>query len=328
MFSVRASLTFFILFWVLTTTAYGVSLDSSIENTNIATYRQEQRLTDSNRLRLQGLAYDERIAELTATVIIDNLITYSQEKSEFDCELKLYRGYLEYGTDKHLFVAGRQRIPFGVGRLWNPIDIFNPIDSASIEPDEREGVDAFRYEYAVSDLSNVDITIAEKKGAGRIKGFLGSTDVALVALIDNDQDKIILGWEIEGELGESGIDLRSEGGSFYDQDKKEYHTEFIVGGEYGFANSLTLLMEYYYNDDGDGDHLGITLSYQPSPLLFINMLVMINLDDHSTLLAPTFTYSLSDEMTLATGIFLYNGDSGETFGDSENLAFIKWFIHF
>jgi len=302
--------------------------DYSFENTNIAAYQEEQRFSDFNRLRLNVQMDDERIPQLSANLIINNNTTYSREENELDNALELYRGTIEYGTDKHLLIGGRQRIPFGVGRIWNPIDIFNPIDSTSVEPAEREGVDGLRYEYAISELAGFDINIAEKKGAARLKGFLAVADFALVTVIDNDEEQIIIGWEVEGELADTGIDMRSEGGSFYDQTKKEYHTEFIVGAEYGFSNSLTLLFEYYYNDNSDIDQLGMTMSYQLSHLLILNMLAMINIDDLSFLLSPTITYSLSDEMTLAAGFFLYHSDSGDSFGDAEDMVFIRWFVHF
>ena len=318
----------FLLIWLpAVSNVYAVNLDYSFENTQIGTYKEGERFADYNRLRLKSQVDDDRLPGLSATVIVDNRTHYSRE-DDFDNELVLHRGYLEYGTEKHLLIAGRQRIPFGVGRIWNPIDIFNPVDSTSIEPVERQGVDAIRYEYAISELSNFDLTVAKDRGSARLKGFLGGADMALVTVIDNDEGQIIIGWEIEGELGDTGIDLRSEGGSFYDRSTKEYHTEFIIGGEYGFANSLTFLLEYYYNDDTAVDHFGITISCQPFTLLTFNILAMINLDDHSTLLAPTLSYSLSDEMTLAGGLFLYNGENGDGFGDRENMVFIKWFVHF
>lgn len=326
--SLRTLFLFSLTFFLTGSISYAFNIDYSLENTNIAAYKQKQQFSDFNRLRLNVQIDEKCIPQLTATLIINNTTLYSQEESGFDNDLELYRGYLEYGTDKHLLIVGRQRIPFGVGRIWNPIDIFNPIDSTSIEPGVRAGVDALRYEYAISELASFDITVAKDRGAARLKGFLGFADLALVTVIDNDEERIIIGWEVEGELADTAIDIRSEGGSFYNQAEKEYHTELIIGAEYGFPNSLSLLLEYYYNDDTDIDHLGITMSYQLSHLLLINMLMMIDLDDHSTLLAPTLSYSLSDEMTLSGGFFFYDGESDDGFGDMEDMVFIKWFVHF
>ncbi len=302
--------------------------DLTLENTNIIIYREKSEFNDFNRLRLSGRVDIEKLEELSFRFTVDNRTDYSRQNSQLDNELVLHRMILEYGTDNYLISAGRQRVPFGVGRIWNPIDVFNPIDSTSIETGEREGVDSLRFEYAISELSTFDMTFAEDKGAARLKTFLNFVDLALVTVIDNDQDRIIVGWELEGELGDSNIDLRSEGGIFYDQTKKEYHNELIFGVEYGFSNSLTLLFEYLYNDDDNLDQLGVTLSYQISPLLAVYLLSIIDLNDYSSLISPTLTYSLSDEMTLTGGFFLYSGTEDDFFESGEDLVFLKWFVHF
>jgi len=306
-----------------------VNLDYSAENTNIGTYQQESRFSDFNRLRFNAHLNDERIPGLDTVVIIDNTTIFSQEEyQDFKNSFTLYRGYVEFGTESHLLTVGRQRIPFGVGRIWNPIDTFNPIDSTSIEPQERKGVDAVRYEYAISDLSNFDMTLAEKKGAARIKGFLSFADLALLAVLDNDDNHAIVGWEMEGELFETGIDVRSEGGIFYDQDSRESHCDLIIGAEYGFSNSLTLLLEYYYKDNPDDDYFGLSANYQLSPLTVVNLLMIFNVESQSILLAPSLTYSLGDETTLAGGFFLHDGNTDEDADNMEDMIFLKWFLHF
>ena len=67
--------------------------------------------------------------------------------------------------------------------------------------------------------------MAQDKAAMRIKGFLEYADVALVGLVDEDNDQDIIGWEPAGRLPETGIELRSEGGSFDDRSSGERHTE-------------------------------------------------------------------------------------------------------
>lgn len=302
--------------------------DLTLENTNIIIYGQENEFSDFNRLRLSGRVESEKFEGLSFSFMVDNRTDYSYQENQLDNELVLHRMILEYGTENYLLSGGRQRVPFGVGRIWNPIDIFNPIDSTSIETGEREGVDSLRFEYALSELSTFDMTLANDKGAARLKTYFNFIDVALVSVIDNEQDRIIVGWELEGELGNSNIDARSEGGVFYDQTTKEYHTELILGVEYGFSNSLTLLFEYLYNDEDNIDQLGATMSYQISSLLSFYLLAMIDFHDHSSLISPTLTYSLSDEMTLAGGFFLYSGTEGDYFDSGEDLAFVKWFVHF
>lgn len=52
----------------------------------------------------------------------------------------------------------------------------------AIETGERTGTDAIRYEYALSELSNLDLTVADGKTAIRLKGYLEYADIGLIAL--------------------------------------------------------------------------------------------------------------------------------------------------
>ncbi|MFQ5584089.1 MAG: hypothetical protein ACE5GL_06605, partial [Calditrichia bacterium] len=40
------------------------------------------------------------------------------------------------------FIVGRQRIAWGTGRIWNPTDMFNPINPANFSKIEKDGADA------------------------------------------------------------------------------------------------------------------------------------------------------------------------------------------
>ncbi len=307
---------------------FGLTPSLAVENTNIGRYQEPKYVTDLNRLRADLSLEHEKHRDFIGKLIVDNKTDYSSDPSSFQNETTIYRAYLQFRGNKHFWSLGKQRIPLGVGRIWNPIDVFNPIDSEAIEPEERSGTESIRYEYALSDLSNIDSTLAKGKGAMRIKGFLDYADVALVGLWDEGKDRNIIGWELEGQLQESGVELRSEGGSFLNRSTDEWHTEFIVGAEYGFANSLTLLAEYKYSDDTKTGYLGTNASYQPAMLWLCNLLIVSNLKDNSGFIAPSVEYSLSDEMTLSTGAFVYYGNEADEFGLEANFYFLRWFVHF
>ena len=302
--------------------------DYGFENTNIPTWDRDNHWQDYNRLRFELDLVNYRVDVLAAKLIIDNETTYSERPSGLSNKTSIYRAWVEYGGDKHLLVIGRQRIPFGVGRIWNPVDVFNPVNSLSLEPEERPGTEALRYEYAIGDLSGVDLTVSKGTSAARVKGYLGYADVALLAVIDDDDHQDIIGYELEGELAGTGIELRSEGGSFHDRRSGNRYTEFIAGAEYGFANSLSLLGEYKFNDETHIDYGAFTISCQPSILWSLSLLSIINLDDHSSFIAPSLEYSLSDEMTLSGSIFFYHGGTDDEFGSTADLYSLRWFVHF
>ncbi len=306
----------------------GIVPSLAIENTNIGGYEELRHTTDYNRLRADLTLEHEKYTDLVGKLIVDNETLYTSKPSNLQNKTSIHRAYLQYRGLKHFWSVGKQRIPLGVGHVWNPIDVFNPIDSEAIETDERTGTESIRYEYALSELSNVDATVAKGKGAVRLKGYLEYADVGLVGLWDEDADQDIIGWELEGQLMETGVELRSEGGSFHNRRTGDRHTEFIIGAEYGFANSLTLLGEYKFSDETKIDYIGASASYQPAMLWLYSLLVVINIDDHSNFIAPSVEYSLSDEMTLSAGAFFYNGSDDDEFGQVPNRYYIRWFVHF
>jgi len=312
-----------------------LSLDTTLENTAICGYSAETHEAFYDRLRADLVLQHTSYPSLRAKLILDNETSYAGESAGSRDDLhnrsSIYRGYVQSRGAKHLWSLGKQRIPLGVGRVWNPIDIFNPIDSEQIEPEERVGTESLRYEYALGDLVNFDSTVARGKVALRLKGYLESADVALVGLWDGSGEQDILGWEIAGQLLDTGLELRSEGGTFGDHKTDKRSTRFIVGAEYGFANSLNLLAEYKFSDagsaDGRSDSMALMASFQPQILWFCRVLVLTDLNDGSYLVAPALEYSLSDEMTLSGGAFLYAGGDGE-FDRQSDRYYLNWFVHF
>lgn len=300
---------------------------AALENTAICTRSAQSHGYFYDRLRADIELQHVKYPALLAKLVLDNTSDYLSRAESFHNDSSIYRGYIQIRGAKHLWSLGKQRIPLGVGRVWNPIDIFNPIDTQQIEPDERAGTESLRYEYAFNQLSNLEATIAKDQAALRMKGYLNRADVALVGLWDEHNDQDILGWELEGQLLGSGIELRSEGGSFGDHDSDERFTRFILGAEYGFTNSLNLLMEYQFNDGSADDYLALMASFQPRILWSCRLLLLTNLADASYFVSPALEYSLSDEMTLSAGAFLYSCSGGE-FSSLSNRYYVSWFVHF
>ncbi|WP_339136311.1 MAG: hypothetical protein WGN25_00260 [Candidatus Electrothrix sp. GW3-4] len=315
-----------------------ISPELALENTNIAGYDRAHLSTDYNRIRAELSLSHEQYSNLAATLIVDNETSYTTSPNELDNELSLYRAYGQYQGERHFWSIGKQRIPLGVGRIWNPIDVFNPVDVQAVETDERSGTDAIRYEYALSELSNLDLTIADGKAAIRLKGYLEYADIGLIVLQDNGNDRNwswgadtsldIIGWELEGRLPGTDIELRSEGGRLHNQETGEVFTEFILGAEYGFAHSLTLLGEYRFSDQNMTDQLAIQWSFQSGMLWTYQLLLLTDLEDNSVLIAPSVSYSLSDEMTLSAGGFIATGDESAAFPEAGNRCYLRWFLHF
>ncbi len=147
-------------------------------------------------------------------------------------------------------------------------------------------------------------------------------------MLDRKENRNIIGWEMKGELLETGIELVSEGGFFRDTDSKRNYIDYIVGAEYGFTNSLTLIGEYYKSGERGSKSMGVSAIFQADPLLLIGLRTIVNQDDHSTFVTPFLEYSLSDEMTLSAGALIYNGDAVDEYGLIADQYYLRWFIHF
>lgn len=362
-----------LLLLVLALPLFAVESEWRFENSNFI-FNSQEVLTDEpytydyNRFRVTGDLYD---GGLNIKLIADNENIIGREyleSYEFDLgreyrqdvpfdtygeysgtdglqnRFKLYRLYAEYLNGPHIVTAGLMRAAFGVGRIWTPVDFFNPLNSFSIETDEREGVYGAKYEYALSDLSVVQFVVAENrdetaKKAVRLKGYLDFADFALLAYQSEAME--FAGYEFDAKVGESDMALRSEGGIYHDKVKDKEYAKYIVGADYGFENSFTMLAEYLYNDlkayplagfdvnaHKDNHYLGTSFGYQPSPLLTVSLTTIHNLDDRSAFVSPNALYSLSDEETVTLGMTAFGGDATSEFGMLPDTYYLRWDRHF
>ena len=257
---------------------------------------------------------------------------------------QLYRLYAGYANEKHRISFGLQKVSMGVGRIWNPTDLFNPKNPLALEPDEVLGAFSLFYTYSPSELSEITIVGAKRadksfKYAGRIKGYLEFLDVAL-NIIDA-KDVTMVGYELEGELFNSGIELRSEGGWFDDKLLNKKYFQGAVGADYAFSNSLILTSEWLYSSktfeeefmlrpSGTANNLvsahnyfGLNLAYQFDALLFGSLSSIVNIDDRSSYITPTLSYSFNDDTVIKIGTMLYSGKSDSEFGDYRQTYYLN-----
>lgn len=251
--------------------------------------------------------------------------------------INVYRAYLDIKLDKSTTGLGLQRVPFGVGRLWNPSDMFNPVNALSLETDERQGVFAINHTQHLDDFSSLQVLSSfEKKMeldkyAFRYKTHKLGGDLGLSYV--KDSEFYMLGAEFESNILNTGIEFRSE---FAFMDRKDLNKRYlngVIGAEYAFPSMLTVLIEYYYNgkDSSESDlrhYLGSNLSYQLSPLISLRLTTVNNLNDASFYSSPSLNYSISDEGTISLGASFMSGDDGSEFDQYENLYYFKFEMFF
>lgn len=378
-----------ILVFLFVYTAYA-EFDYSIENTNF-TISQDGLLPDEKKESLYN--YDrlrfrsDYVQESYFTTIIADMVNYLgygyinsvshtiakaqkadtpfetqssyRNYGEGEAYVKLYRLYGGFEDGSNRVVLGLQNITMGVGRIWTPSNLFNPKNTYAFEPDEVFGVAALTYTIHLNETSNFTAVVSQKrdksyKYALRYKSFLEYADVALSTISSDDTS--MLAYELEGNLADTGIELRSEGtyiksslkSPMLQNEEKEFF-QGIVGADYGFENGLTLVAEALYSSESfDYDqillnlqsdvfsdlryskfYLGTTLSYSLNIFLDASLVYIESFNEHnSRFISPSLRYTLNDFNTFSLGAMLKDGPGGSEFGDFGNSYYFKYVFTF
>ncbi len=259
---------------------------------------------------------------------------------------KLYRLYAGYEDDKNRVTVGLQNITMGVGRFWTPTNLFNPKNIYALEPDEVFGVAALSYTRHINETTDLSITSSLRednslKYAARYKTFQEFSDIAIDAVY-SDITKMI-GYEVEANLGDTGIEVRSEGAYILSKLKPNMQDidffQGIAGADYGFINGINLTIEALYSSKSfsyteifsnlNSDILtnltyskfytGTSLSYTFNIFLDGSLLYIESFNEkNSRFVSPTLTYTLNDFNTFIIGAMLQHGEDGSEFGSFKN----------
>jgi len=282
--------------------------------------------------------------------------TFNTKTNDGPRYAKLYRLYGGYEDSQNRVVIGLQNISMGVGRIWTPTNMFNPKNSYALEPDEVYGVAALSYTRYLSNTSHVNIVASQKadnsfKYAARYKTLAGFAEIGIDAMISDDTK--MAGYEIESNLADTGIEVRSEGAyiqhSLTGTSNKEEFFQAIAGADYGFKNGVTLVVEALYSSDKfshqeiiqnlDSEILSnlvysnlytaVSLSYSFNIFLDASLLYIESFEGkNSCFVSPSLTYTLNDNNSFIIGAMTQNGDDSSGSGTSDNTYYFKWALSF
>ncbi len=184
----------------------------------------------------------------------------------------LYRAQLSYEGEHAEVIVGRQRIPWGVGRLWSPMDRFNFIPPLAIEADQSPGVDALDAKWLISGFTFLEGVVApqdrwsDSSYALRLHGVLRNTDYSLVA--GNFRDAPAGGFDMARNLGDTAVRLEA----IYAQPERSVWPigapaptplrgfwQVVASADRNFdvGNGLYVLGEYLYNGNALGFGQGL-----------------------------------------------------------------------
>ena len=262
---------------------------------------------------------------------------------------RLYRASVTISSGDTDVRVGRQRIAWGTGRFWSPVDLLNPINPIALEREERLGVDALLAEHKLGPLSRIQAVYAPREESGESSAALSwhanvaRVDYSLIA--GRFRSERVVGGDIATELGGAGI--RAEL-TLNDRDEGASYQRAVLALDYAFPNTLTVSGELYYNGAGATDrsaydfvslfagriqnvgrrYFGGYLSYEITPLFKTVNYLVVNLADHSRFLSPRLVYSLRQNLEVTFGAQLFAGSAGSEYERLNDAYFaqLQWFF--
>ncbi len=249
-------------------------------------------------------------------------------------------------TVQHVdIILGRQPINLATTLYFTPNDFFAPFSAQTFYQAYKPGVDAVRvkaglgelaqlsfigvFGYSYNPLSDTNWSRSpdSQRNSYLIRGSTVLNDMEWVLMAGRVRTNNIIGASIQGEWFD-WLGIRAEGHVAYPQDDNaEDYTEFVLGLEHQWENRFKVLLEFFYHGMGadsvskyslsstplDSQYLArrysaLGLSYEFTPLLQGESVLLTNHIDHSQYLALNLLYSLSDESELGFNLNLPQGE--------------------
>ncbi len=255
-------------------------------------------------------------------------------KTDFFYGQSFYRAYGQIDTGPVQLTVGRQKIGWGVMRLFSPVDLFTRLPIFDIEKEEKVGTTAANLTLSLSPSLKINPVYAfhpdfdQTRLGGRITKTIGRFDLsALGGKFLTDE---IFGFDFTGDIKKAGVrgeviyDRTETGGDF---------VQFAGGIDYGFENSFYTALEYFHNGRGISNavqiqtvhpnFLGLNLKYDLSPLWTVAAETVVDLNGGSVFLFPETRYSLFEWAEIAVGGQIPVGKSGGEFTTVPNAFYFQ-----
>lgn len=271
-----------------------------------------------------------------------------------------YRAWVGLEDERGVLRAGRQRVAWGTGKLWNPTDVLNPYDPATIEPTERRGVDALYARAGVGDLGQMELvwapndTWVDHALLARARGNFGGWDAAVMGgKVAGSTGSFVLGGDFARELFEGTAHGEI---AYFNPEYRTGYWKAGLGYDYNFASDTKVkwlkdaafVFELYHAGNGQLDprrydfaalhagrepgvarnYFGATFSKDLHTLLKLECASIVNADDGSTMAYPSLAYNPVPDLWLTAAWRRLGGDKLGEFGRQPNSVVLTaqyWF---
>lgn len=269
--------------------------------------------------------------------------------SSIEIRQQLFRAFGTLYVGQTQWTLGRQRIAWGTGFAWNPTDIINPFNPGAIELGERAGADAVYGALQLDTVSRLEVVAAlgdhfrHSTYATRFGTHYGEYDLSVMCA--TTAGDWIIGGDFAGYLGTAG--LRGEV-AFTQRDEGRGFVRAVLNADYSIAKGPYILVEVYYNGQGHDDpadydfealirgesynlarrYAAASLAAPFTPLVGGAVYALGNLDDGSTLMGPSVTVSVAENMELAASAYFFLGANDTEYGAQHHVFFasLQWYF--
>jgi hypothetical protein len=262
---------------------------------------------------------------------------------------RLYRGNVTLSSGETDLRLGRQRIAWGTGRFWSPVDLLNPLNPIALEREERLGVDAALLEHKLGPLSRLSAVYAPRHESGESSAALNwhsntaGVDYSLVG--GRLRRERVIGADLATQV--AGAGLRAEL-TQNERDAGSSYQRAVLAMDYAFANTLSLSSELYYNGAGTTNtaaydfaslfaghiqnvgrrYFGGYAGYEITPLVKWAGYLVLNIADRSRFFSPALTFSLRANVDFTLGAQFFGGTPGAEYARFPDLYYVQlqWFF--
>jgi hypothetical protein len=226
------------------------------------------------------------------------------------------------GPENLRLTAGKQRILWGVARVFRPLDIMNPVNF--FEPGyERAGFPAILAGYAPGRLTDIRLlclpgyNLNDATYAGRFSANLLKNDIGLNVFYRPAEAQSVLGGDLIGELA-AGYWVEGT----YTRDDTSGYGKFAVGLDYTFPAAIYAMAEYFHDMSGESDpdaydyqrllagerstlgrnYLYLSLALSRGLVISPSLNAVCNLDDRTGIIISQVIYQPWDDVELNFGV--------------------------
>ncbi len=261
------------------------------------------------------------------------------------------RLYLRQDFDFGNITVGRQRVAWGTGRIWNPTDLFNPINPASFDKIEKDGADLITAKFYLGNFTDLTLVhnpqknLRENNAGFRFRSNYHTYDLSVVG--GYFDERLVIGGDFAGNLLAAGF----RGEAILSANRHNLNSNFvkyILGLDYQLTSKIYALVEYQHNGEGKREKAAYDLQgliagriiNLSKDYLFTQSIVQIhpllsggigwngNLNDGSGFTALSLTYSYRDNFEIGLGGQFFYGSQLDEYWYYGNALFLLGTFYF